>query len=175
MANILIVYSTTDGHTQRICKRIKQLLEKKGHKIALATITDQPDFDPEVFDKIVIGASVRYGRHRPAVFDFIRRNREKLDSVPNAFFSVNVVARKPEKNRPETNPYVQKFLKQISWRPQNTAVFAGKINYPIYPFWDRQIIRLIMWMTGGPTDPEAVVEFTDWTKVDEFGQLIAEI
>lgn len=175
MANILIVYSTTDGHTQRICKRIKQLLEKKGHKIALATITDQQDFDPEVFDKIVIGASVRYGRHRPAVFDFIRRNREKLDSVPNAFFSVNVVARKPEKNRPETNPYVQKFLKQISWRPQNTAVFAGKINYPIYPFWDRQIIRLIMWMTGGPTDPEAVVEFTDWTKVDEFGQLIAEI
>jgi menaquinone-dependent protoporphyrinogen oxidase len=175
MARILIVYSTTDGHTRRICGRIKRLLEKEGHEIALVAINDEPDFDPELFDKIVIGASVRYGRHRPALYDYIRRNQEKLECVPNAFFSVNVVARKPEKNQPETNPYLQKFLKQISWRPQNMAVFAGKINYPIYAFWDRQIIRLIMWMTGGPTDPEAVVEFTDWKKVDDFGRLIAEI
>lgn len=175
MAKILIVYSTTDGHTQRICERIRHMLEKDAHEIVLATITDEVDFGAELFDKIVIGASIRYGRHRPAVYDFIKRHREQLDSVPNAFFSVNVVARKPEKNRPETNPYLQKFLRQISWRPQHVAVFAGKINYPIYTFWDRQIIRLIMWMTGGPTDPDAVVEFTDWNKVDDFGRLVAEM
>lgn len=175
MAKILIVYSTTDGHTQRICERIKQMLEKEGHEIVLATIADVVDFDADLFDKIVIGASIRYGRHRPAVYDFIKRHREQLDSMPNAFFSVNVVARKPEKNQPETNPYLQKFLRQISWQPQHVAVFAGKINYPIYTFWDRQIIRLIMWMTGGPTDPDAVVEFTDWNKVDDFGRVIAEI
>jgi menaquinone-dependent protoporphyrinogen oxidase len=95
--------------------------------------------------------------------------------MPSAFFSVNVVARKPEKNQPESNPYVQKFLKQASWQPKKMAVFAGKINYPIYTFWDRQIIRLIMWMTGGPTDPKSVVDFTDWNKVDDFGRLIAEM
>jgi menaquinone-dependent protoporphyrinogen oxidase len=55
------------------------------------------------------------------------------------------------------------------------AVFAGKIDYPIYTFWDRQIIRLIMWMTGGPTDPKSVIDFTDWNKVDDFGRTIAEI
>lgn len=175
MANILIVYSTTDGHTRRICERIKEILEKEGHEITLVAITDEVDFDPERFDKVVIGASIRYGRHRPAVYDFIRRNQKKLGSIPNAFFSVNVVARKPEKNQPATNPYLQKFLRQISWQPQNLAVFAGKINYPIYTFWDRQIIRFIMWMTGGPTHPEAVVEFTDWKQVDDFGRLIAEI
>ncbi len=175
MASILIVYSTTDGHTRRICERIQRLLEEEGNEISLVAMNDEPDFDPESFDKVVIGASVRYGRHRPAVHQYIRRNQEKLERVSNAFFSVNVVARKPEKNQPETNPYLQKFLKQISWRPQNLAVFAGKINYPIYRFWDRQIIRLIMWMTGGPTDPAAVVEFTDWQKVDDFGRLIADI
>lgn len=175
MARILIVYSTTDGHTQRICERIKRMLEEHGHKIVLARITDEADIDPAPFDKIVVGASVRYGRHRPAVYNFVKRHQQKLESVPNAFFSVNVVARKPEKNQPETNPYLQKFLRRISWRPRNVAVFAGKINYPLYAFWDRQIIRLIMWMTGGPTDPKAIVEFTDWQKVDDFGQLIAEI
>jgi menaquinone-dependent protoporphyrinogen oxidase len=95
--------------------------------------------------------------------------------MPNAFFTVNLVARKPEKNQPETNPYLQKFLKKLSWQPQQMAVFAGKIDYPIYGFWDRQIIRLIMWMTRGPTDPTSVIDFTDWNKVDDFGRLIAEM
>jgi menaquinone-dependent protoporphyrinogen oxidase len=175
MANILIVYSTTDGHTKRICERLKQVIEEQPHKVTLAFINDEPDVELDPFDVIVIGASIRYGKHRPQIYDFIRKNRLVLDSKPNAFFTVNVVARKPEKNSPETNPYLKKFLRQISWKPQKSAVFAGKIDYPIYPFWDRQVIRFIMWTSGGPTDPQAVVEFTDWSKVDDFGRAIAEM
>jgi menaquinone-dependent protoporphyrinogen oxidase len=37
------------------------------------------------------------------------------------------------------------------------------------------MIRFIMWMTKGPTDPNAVVEFTDWDKVDEFGRMITKM
>lgn len=173
MANTLIAYSTTDGHTKKICERIKQVIEEQGHKATLAFIHDEPDIDVDRFDKIVIGASIRYGKHRPQVYDFIRKNRQLLDSKQNAFFSVNVVARKAEKNEPETNPYMKKFLRQIAWKPQESAVFAGTINYPIYPFWDRQAIRFIMWLTDGPTDRHAVVEFTDWTRVDDFARVIA--
>ena len=82
------------------------------------------------------------------------------------------MARKPEKNAPETNPYLQKFLRKIDWAPQNLAVFAGKIDYPRYGFVDRTMIRFIMWMTKGPTDPTLTVEFTDWNKVDEFAQTV---
>jgi menaquinone-dependent protoporphyrinogen oxidase len=83
---------------------------------------------------------------------------------------LNVVARKPEKSKPENNPYLQKFLKRISWEPGELAVFAGMIDYPSYRFFDRLMIRLIMWMTKGPTDPRAVVEFTDWEQVEYFGR-----
>jgi menaquinone-dependent protoporphyrinogen oxidase len=121
----------------------------------------------------VIGASIRYGRHRPQVYEFIRKNQQALANMPNAFFSVNIVARKSEKNEPETNPYMRKFLRQVAWDPGKLAVFAGKLDYPMYAFWDRQIIRFIMWMTKGPTDPHAVVEFTDWDKVDDFGRVVA--
>lgn len=175
MPNILIAYSTTDGHTKRICERLKQVIEEQAHKVTLAFINDEPDVELDAFDTIVIGASIRYGKHRPQVYEFIRKNRQVLESKPSAFFSVNVVARKAEKNSPDTNPYLRKFLRQISWKPSKLAVFAGKIDYPIYPFWDRQIIRFIMWVTRGPTDPQAVVEFTDWNKVDEFGRVIAEM
>ena len=172
MANILISYSTTDGHTRSICERLKQVIEERHHSVVLSAMAEHPDIDIEPYDKIVIGASIRYGKHQKQVYEFIQRNQLILDGKLNAFFSVNVVARKPEKNQPETNPYLQKFLKQISWRPQQLAVFAGKIDYPKYSFLDRQIIRLILWIGGGPTDPRTVVDFTDWNKVDDFGRQI---
>ncbi len=172
MANILIVYSTTDGHTLRICRRLQQVIERQAHRVKLASVNDAPDADLEPFDKIVIGASIRYGKYRPQVYDFIRRNVKVLESKPSAFFSVNVVARKPEKNRAETNPYTKQFQKKASWQPKELAVFAGKIDYQKYSFWDRHIIRLIMWMTEGPTHPRTVAEFTNWEEVEAFGQRV---
>jgi menaquinone-dependent protoporphyrinogen oxidase len=173
MVNILIAYSTTDGHTKRICERLQRVIEEQAHKVTLARINDERQIKLDSFDTVVIGASIRYGRHRPQVYEFIRKNQQALANMPNAFFSVNIVARKSEKNEPETNPYMRKFLRQVAWNPGKLAVFAGKIDYPMYAFWDRQIIRFIMWMTKGPTDPHAVVEFTDWDKVDDFGRIVA--
>ena len=175
MARILIVYSTTDGHTRRICDRLQQVIEQQAHQVTLVSVKEQPDVDLRPFDKIVVGASIRYGKHSAQITHFINRNAQLLDSKPNAFFSVNIVARKPGKNRPETNPYVQKFLRQIAWHPKELAVFAGKLDYPRYGFFDRMMIRLIMLLTKGPTDPRAVVEFTDWQQVEAFGRRISAL
>jgi menaquinone-dependent protoporphyrinogen oxidase len=172
MASILIIYSTVDGQTRKICQRLQQVIEREGHRVELVPVSEAGVAELNRFDKIVIGASIRYGKHRPEVFEFVARNRAALDAKPNAFFTVNVVARKPGKNQPETNPYMQKFLQQSAWRPRELAVFAGKIDYPKYGFWDRQVIRFIMWMTQGPTDPKAVVEFTNWEDVEAFGRRI---
>jgi len=95
-------------------------------------------------------------------------NIDQISVKENAFFSVNVVARKPEKNSPHTNPYMKKFLIKTSWKPNTLAVFAGKIDYPKYNFIDKHMIRFIMWITKGPTDTKNTYEYTDWAKVDEF-------
>lgn len=172
---ILILYSTTDGQTRRICERLQRVIERQGHQVTLVDVEQRPDPDLEPYDKLVIGARIRYGKHSPRVAEFIDRHRKRLEDKPSAFFSVNIVARKPEKNRPETNPYVRKFLRQVSWRPTEAAVFAGKLDYPKYGFWDRTIIRFIMWMTRGPTDSATVVEYTDWQQVDAFGLVISRM
>ena len=114
MANILIIYSTTDGHTKKICERLQDVLEQQAHEVTLISVSDNPEMDLSLFDKIVIGASIRYGKHRPEVVEYINRNAQFLASKRGAFFSVNVTARKPDKNTPETNPYMPKFLKQIN-------------------------------------------------------------
>ena len=170
MATILILYSSVDGHTIKICHRLKQVIEENHHQVTVLPIEDCDLVDLPSFDKIVIGASIRYGRHRQAVFDFIDRYFPLLESKANAFFSVNIVARKPGKNTPETNPYLRRFLREIDWRPNQLAVFAGKLDYPKYGIVDRQMIRLIMWITKGPTDSATVVEFTDWQAVEDFGR-----
>lgn len=175
MAEILLIYSTTDGHTLKICQRIKQVIEKEGHQVQLSSIDDAKNMDCTPYGKIIIGASIRYGKHDPSVYEFISSNEHLLDSKPNAFFSVSLVARKPGKNQPETNPYLKKFLTQITWQPKELAVFAGKLDYPKYRFMDRLMIRLIMWMTKGPTDPNTVVEFTDWKQVDKFALHVCKL
>ncbi len=169
MFKFLIIYSTTDGHTKKICERIKNFLTD-GNLVELLSLEDAKKVDLSNFEKIIIGASIRYGKHSNELYRFINLNKNILDQKKGAFFSVNVVARKPEKNTAETNPYINKFLKISKWRPNKIKVFAGKVDYPNYNFFDKYIIKLIMFITNGPTDTSQSYEFTDWSKVDDFSE-----
>ena len=167
MKSALIIYSTTDGQTLEICKRILSNLHVDDTS-KIVHISKAKEHDLTQFDKIIIGASIRYGKHKPELYKFIEENSSLLENKDSAFFSVNVVARKPEKNTPETNPYMQKFLSLSTWKPKRLAVFAGKIDYPKYGFIDKHMIRLIMWITKGPTDIKNTYEFTNWDDVNNF-------
>ncbi len=167
MSSFIIIYSSTDGHTKIICERIRNFLSK-GNLVELFALEDAKKVNLSNFEKIVIGASIRYGKHSKELYKFINLNKNILDQKKSAFFSVNVVARKPEKNTAETNPYIKKFLKISKWRPNKIKVFAGKVDYPNYNFFDKYIIKFIMFITKGPTDTSQSYEFTDWSKVDDF-------
>ena len=61
MAAILIVYSTTDGHTRKICERLQRLIEADGQQVRLVAIRDVASVDLTGYDKIVeaIAAAAR--------------------------------------------------------------------------------------------------------------------
>jgi len=92
MPRILIVYSTTDGHTLKICQRLQQAVEPSGAQVHVVPVADA--------DGIDLGA---------------------------------------------------------------------------YRLFDRLMIRFIMLITRGPTDPRAVIEFTDWNEVEAFGRRLAQM
>ena len=169
MPNTLIIYSSTDGHTKTICNRLINFL-KDGDDIKISSLEEAKKFDLSKFNKIIIGASIRYGKHSKELYKFVNLNKDILNQKQSVFFSVNVVARKPEKNMPDTNPYIKKFLKISKWKPKKIGVFAGKVDYPNYGFFDKYIIKLIMFITNGPTDTSQCYEFTDWSKVDQFAK-----
>ena len=168
----VIIYSSVDGHTFKICNRLKEVLLQNNQNVKLFSIDDFKE-DVTNYDKFIIGTSIRYGMHNKKIIDFININKIQLDSIKTAFFSVNLVARKSEKNTSDSNPYVIKFFKNVDWKPTIVEVFAGKLNYKKYPFFDRIMIQFIMQMTKGPTNTNTEIEYTNWDKVTAFGlQLI---
>ena len=172
--NSLIIYSTTDGQTKKICETLKNnSINKNSYEII--SLNDAFHKEIEKYEKIIIGASIRYGRHNPKVYKFIQNNKYILDTKKSAFFSVNVVARKTEKNTPDTNPYIRKFLKKSNWYPKKLGVFAGKIDYPKLGFVNKNVIRFIMFITSGPTNTKNTYEFTDWQRVKKFIREFDEI
>ena len=110
MEKTLITYSTVDGQTKRISERLAKLATQS--RVDVLPISNQINLDS--YKTIIIGASIRYGKYRNEVFNFIENNIHTLNVKENAFFSVNVVARKPEKSAPETNPYLIKFLGRLN-------------------------------------------------------------
>lgn len=162
-----IIYSSTDGQTLKICKKLNAVFNEHKLQTQLCSIND---FTSNVsqYHTLIIGASVRYGKHNEAIIEFINNNKDNLSKIKTAFFSVNLVARKQDKNLPTTNPYLIKFLKQIDWKPNYLDVFAGKLDYKSYNFFDRIMIKLIMKLTNGPTKTSEPIEFTDWKRVNDF-------
>jgi menaquinone-dependent protoporphyrinogen oxidase len=172
VTNILLLHQGVYGHTRHICEFLQTQLLADGQGAEVRALADAGG-NIARYDMVVIGASIRHGKHNPAVMDFIRANVGMLEAMPSAFFSVSLVARKPAKNTPQTNPYVKAFLANCPWKPQLVGVFGGELDYQRYGVFDRTAIRFIMRLTGGPTDPHTKVVFTNWDDVARFGKQLA--
>ncbi len=170
----LILYSTRDGQTQKIASALAETIRQQ-QPCDVLNIQDAAVPDWTLYDRVLIGASIRYGHFQPVVETFVKQHLPALQQRTSGFFSVNLTARKPEKRSPETNAYTRKFLLQSPWQPDCCAVFAGALYYPRYRWFDRVMIQLIMRMTGGETDATKEVEYTDWQQVSRFAHEFAQL
>lgn len=171
----LILFSTRDGQTREIASFIASQLNELGVHADVVNLNRADAINWAEYHRVVIGASIRYGHFHPALDRFVKKHLQELNARPGAFFSVNLVARKPEKRTPQTNSYTRKFLLNSPWQPDQCAVFAGALRYPRYGWLDRVMIRLIMKMTGGETDTSKEVVYTDWDNVAAFARDIAHL
>ena len=163
----IFIYSSSNGQSLKICEALNE--EKESLILNIDRINS---VNLDNFDQIIIGASVKYGDHNKKIYNFVKNNKILLKRKKTVFFSVNATARKSEKNTPNTNPYIIKFLKKTNWKPDHIGVFAGKIDFPNYNFLEKYIIKFIMWITNGPTDTTKTYEFTDWDAVKKFSREI---
>lgn len=175
---VLLAYASHFGQAQRIAYAVAEQLHTHGvatHCIALADApTTQPLAGP--WQAVLVIASVRYGNFSRSVAAFIQAQQAAAPHTPWGFASVSLTARKPEKCSPSSHRNTQQFLAQLHGKglqPQWCAVFAGALQYPRYGWLDKNMIRLIMRMTGGITDTRQELEYTDWQAVHAWADQVA--
>ena len=173
---VALYYATHDGHTRHIAEHISHRLAESGIVASPQNVATTPaaaDLAGKAL--VVLVAAVRYGRHLPEAEHFLTVYRSLSAPPPLAFASVNLTARKPGKTSATGNAYLRKLLARTGLAPVLAVAFAGKLDYRRYRWTDRQIIRFIMLLTGGPTDPDTCVEYTSWAAVDEFAAGIVDL
>jgi menaquinone-dependent protoporphyrinogen oxidase len=117
---------------------------------------------------IVVVAPLRFGRHLAEAKRFFALYRTCMTRAPLIFVSVSLSARKPVRTR-----YPRKTTSHHGLRPALADAVAGRLDYPRHKWLDLQIIRSIMMLTGGPTDPQCRVAYTSWAAVDVIAGRIA--
>ena len=172
---ILIVYASSHGQTEKIARRMADLLSASGHSVSVADTANLPrDLDPGNFDGVIVGASINYGRHQRSAVRFVRAHRDALNAMPSAFFSVSGSAASPqESGRAAARECLDAFLKQTGWQPQHAEIVAGNMAYTKYSPFIRWLTSRIARKSGGPTDTSRDHEFTDWTQVEQFARALA--
>ena len=177
MTSVLVLYMSKGGHTARIARRICQSIETAGGKADMMGLVEanKEGVDWRRYDVVALGAPVYYGTYDKSVYDFITAHKQELDSKPNSFFNVSVVARTPEKSTVEGNRYMQKFLEFSPWKPKDLKVIAGKVDYPSWGWLDTLMIQMIMKFTHGPTDRSTVIDYTDWDDVAAYGRHLLQL
>lgn len=173
---VLLIFTSREGQTDKITQCMAEQIEALGHQVERRQLTasSAPMSDLPSFDWVVVGGSIHYGKHEAFLANFIQRHLNGLSQTQTAFFTVNLTARKADKNTPDNNPYLSKFLYQVGWVPTRTEVFAGALLYSRYNWHDKLIIRFIMWITKGNTDTSKDIDYTNWQQVRLFAKSLVE-
>ena len=177
MSNILAIYGTSYGHTERIVHRITEVLSNGGHEVTLIRgDLLPPDLSLTRYDGFLIAASVLFGRHQRYIRGFVRRHAERLNVAPSALVSVcgSAGGRSPEEQQ-AAKGYIDRLLQETGWRPRAAQSIGGVIAYTRYGPITRWVIRQIARRKGGPTDTSRDHETTDWAAVDSFARDFAAL
>jgi menaquinone-dependent protoporphyrinogen oxidase len=176
MAQVLVLYGSTEGQAATVAERIADVLETAGHEPAVVHIKHRPEpFDLTDYDAVILGASIHMGKHQKYVRTYVKRHADELNRLPSAFFSVSLAAADDsEKGWGEAREYVAKFLAETRWNPDATAVVPGALKYSQYGTLKRFVMKQIAKRTSGDTDTARDYEYTDWNEVEGFTSDFAE-
>lgn len=173
MSSILIVYGSTYGQTERIARRISELLGQAGYAVDLHRGDQLPaHLTLERYAGVLVAASVLGGYHQRYLRKFVRHNAARLNRLASAFVSVcGSAGSDPAKAR----AYIEGLLDESGWRPALTRSFTGAVAYTKYWWPIRWALKRISRSKGLPTDTSRDWDYTEWREVDDFARSLVAL
>jgi len=164
----LIIYGTTEGQTKKISEFIYHELITSGHEAEVIE-ANKVDQDINMYDVIVIAASMHIGRYQKSVRRFIKNNCHILNKKITAFVSVSLTAASNDATElAYLKSITKRFLEKLNWQPIHTIQVAGALRYSKYNFFKKLLMKQIAKKNTGNADTSKDYEFTDWNQVKEF-------
>ena len=170
MANTLVVYETSEGHTASIAKFIAAILRDSGNQVEVIDVKRIPfNFALDGFDSFIFGASIHVNHLPGELKSFIFLNQSLIRNRPSALFTVSLTeATHGVEARTKVEHYISDFLEELDWRPPLTASFAGAILYTQYGYFKRSLLKQVSRANGLGSDPNRDYEYTNWQDVHKF-------
>lgn len=162
MPNILVVYASSHGTTERIASRIATRLRSHGHHVDLKNARDGV-IVLAGYDAVIVGSRVHGGRHAGCIRRFVEQHRDALLERRCAFFSVSMAVAGGG-----DDPALRQFLRRTHWRPAIAVSLAGALPYTRYNPLLRLIMKHISRKAGQATDTTRDHDYTDWGAVTAF-------
>jgi menaquinone-dependent protoporphyrinogen oxidase len=180
MAQLLLVYGTSEGQTEKVAFRLRDRLAPQGHALDAFRADRVPeDLDPLDYDGVLVGGSIHGGHYQKSLLAWVQAHQPSLRVRPSALFTVCMRAAVPtDEARREVEAYVAGLVRETAWEPAASAAFAGALRYSAYNVLLRWVMKRIVRKDAphlpGATDTTRDHEFTDWAAVDAFADAFAQ-
>lgn len=171
MSRILVLYGTSEGHTEKIATTMANTLYDLGCD---ADVIKAGTIDPAMagYDGVIVAASVHGGRFQKPLVACVRNHADEIASKPNALVEVclAVLQKNDPKVAAELAAIVDRFSQETGWTPMTIKPVAGALPYTKYNFLVRWIMKRIVAKAGGDTDTSRDYVYTDWDDVAAFAR-----
>jgi menaquinone-dependent protoporphyrinogen oxidase len=163
---ILVAFGTSEGQTQKIAEAVAARLHGLGHDAHVFDTAGSPaGLDVDSYDKIIVAGSVHQKRHQESVEDFVTAKlRELQKNKSTLFLSVSLSAAFSE-GLAEAQSYVDAFLTSTGWKPAQSLLVGGALQYTEYDYFQQQVIEHIVLKGHKVEGPKVDLEFTNWASL----------
>jgi menaquinone-dependent protoporphyrinogen oxidase len=171
MARVLVLYGTSEGHTEKIANTVGNALIACGCD---ADVIKAGTIDPDVtgYDGVIVAASVHSGKFQKNVVKAVRAHVGDISVRPNALLQVCLATLRT--NDPNIPTYlgkiVDRFSRETGWVPAKVKPVAGALLYSQYNIVVRLMMRWIVSRAGGDTDMSRDYVYTDWDDLKNFAR-----
>lgn len=157
---VLIAYASRGGSTGEIAEAIGKELTARGKWVDVRLV--QHVDSVYGYQAVIVGSAVHLGEWLPEARAFVKRERQALAELPNAFFTVHILnLTNDEVSRSNRLAYLDSIRKIIT--PQAEVYFAGKLEFARLSLVD-QILANAMNVTDG--------DKRDWTQIRDWGRSV---
>ena len=177
MSRVLILYGTTDGHTQKIAAGLAAAVREVGCEAEVIDAgTARSPVSPSHYDGVIVAASIHIGSFQRSVKRWVRAYAPELTAMPSAFIAVclGILEEQPRATR-EVYAIMKRFLDQAGWRPTLVQPVAGALPYTRYGPIKRWLMKRKVATVSSDIDTGRDYEYTDWEGLRRFGHQFAAL